>query len=420
MGQRGAMDINQAEITVSLVPRTARAISQWQIMDEMRHALERTPGVTLGVPKEMGGTARGGTAAPIMVRISGQDLERLDSVASDVLEHLDGIPGITDLYKDWQLELPELRVVLDPERLGELGLSARQTAATVQQALDGRIATRLNQSPRRDLNIVVRYQSDDRDQVEDLENVRIHTPAGTFPLRELARLEPALGPRIVTREDGRRSLDLLGYHFGRPLSAVVADVTARLAEFDVPTDIGVILVGEQEDFSEARSEMMRALMLSGLAVYLLLLVQFSSFRHPLTIMAAIPLQFIGVAAALLVAGKSISMSALLGIILLVGIVVNNAIILLDLARQKIDAGIHPVRAVTVAVTTRLRPILMTALSTIAGMLPLALELAVGAERFSPIATVIIGGILTATLLTLVVVPLLFVLGSRQARVTSLG
>jgi multidrug efflux pump subunit AcrB len=179
-------------------------------------------------------------------------------------------------------------------------------------------------------------------------------------------------------------------------------------------DVDVVLVGEQRDFSEARAEMLRTLMLSGLAVYLLLVVQFSSFRHPMTIMAAIPLQFIGVVAALLVAGKYVSMPALLGIILLVGIVVNNAIILLDLARQKIEAGIHPVRAVTVAVTTRLRPILMTALSTIAGMLPLALELAVGAERFSPIATVIIGGILTATLLTLVVVPLLFVLGNRQS------
>jgi multidrug efflux pump subunit AcrB len=164
----------------------------------------------------------------------------------------------------------------------------------------------------------------------------------------------------------------------------------------------------------ARAEMLRTLMLSGLAVYLLL-VQFSSFRHPLTIMAAIPLQFIGVVAALLVSGKYISMSALLGIILLIGIVVNNAIILLDLARQKIEAGIHPVRAVTVAVTTRLRPILMTALSTIAGMLPLALELAVGAERFSPIATVIIGGILTSTLLTLIVVPTLFLLGAMRSR-----
>lgn len=417
LGERGAMDINQAEITVSLVPRTQRTASQWQIMDEVRRALEWTPGVTLGVPKEMGGTARGGTAAPVMVRLSGNDIKRLDAVASDLLKHLDGIPGVTDLYKDWALELPELRVLLDPERIAELGLSARLTAATVHQALDGHTATRLRQSPRRDLDIVVRYRPEDRGQLEDLENVRIHTPTGALPLRELARLEVARGPRIVTREDGQRTLDLLGYHFERPLSEVVADVTARLATFESPPEIEVVLAGEQEDFSEARAEMMRALMLSALAVYLLLLVQFSSFRHPLTIMAAIPLQFIGVAAALLVAGKYISMPALLGIILLIGIVVNNAIILLDRARQKVDAGIHPVRAVTVAVTTRLRPILMTALSTIAGMLPLALELAVGAERFSPIATVIIGGIITSTILTLVVVPTLFVIGTRQSEAT---
>lgn len=409
MGQRGAMSANQAEVTVSLVPRTQREASQWQIMDDVRQSLDHTPGVMLGVPKEMGGTAKSSTAAPVVVRISGYDPAELDATGTQLLVHLQGIAGITDLYKDWSLDTPEFRVHLDHDRVSELGLSATQTAATIHRALDGHIATRYRQPPRRDLDVVVRYRADQRTQVEDLESVVIRTPAGSVPLRELANLEKTTGPRILTREDGLRTLELLGYHSGRPLSAVVADVNERLASFEPPVGVTATLVGEQEDFSEARARMMQALLLSGLAVYLLLVIQFSSFSHPVTIMIAIPLQFIGVASALLIAGKYVSMSALLGIILLVGIVVNNSIILLDLARQRLQTGASPARAVGVAVATRLRPILMTALSTIAGMLPLALEMAVGAERFSPIATVIIGGIIAATVLTMVVVPTLFVL-----------
>jgi len=164
--------------------------------------------------------------------------------------------------------------------------------------------------------------------------------------------------------------------------------------------------------------MVRALLLAGLAVYLILVVQFSSFKHPLTVMSAIPLQFIGVGTALIIAGKYVSMPALLGIILLVGIVVNNAIILLDLARSRIQDGLEPAEAVIEAVSIRFRPIMMTSLSTIVGMLPLALEMAVGAERFSPIATVIIGGVTGSTILTLIVIPTLFVALERpkiQAR-----
>jgi len=412
MGQRGAMNSNQAEVTVSLVPRTQRVVSQWAIMDEVRQVLEHTPGVMLGVPKEMGGTARSSTAAPVVVRISGYDPAELDEAGTRLLEHLAGIGGMTDLYKGWALDTPEVRVDLDQDRVSELGLSARRTAAAVHRAIDGHVATRFRQPPRRDLDVVVRYRPEQRSQMNDLENIVIRAPTGSIPLREIAALKMAKGPRVLTREDGLRTLEILGYHAGRPLSAVVAEVDERLASFDPTSGLSVALVGEQQDFGEARARMMKALMLSALAVYLLLVVQFSSFAHPLTIMVAIPLQFIGVASALLIAGKYVSMSALLGIILLVGVVVNNSIILLDLARQRRASGASPARAVGVAVATRLRPILMTALSTIAGMAPLALEMAVGAERFSPIATVIIGGIITATVLTMVVVPTLFVLMER--------
>jgi multidrug efflux pump subunit AcrB len=409
------MGVNQAEMTVTLVPRTERDRDQWQVMDEVRRVLEQTPGVVLGAPKEMGGTARSSTAAPVIVRVTGPDPVMLDRTAAALLAHLDGIPGITDLYKDWGLDTPEVQVHLDHERVAELGLTGTQAARAVHRAIDGQLATRYRQPPRRDLDVVVRYAAADRLHLEDLEDVVLATPAGPVPLRELARLEQRLGPRILTREEGRRTLDVLGFHLGRPLSEVVAEVSERLQNFEPPPGYGVALVGEQRDFEEARGHMLRALLLSALTVYLLLVVQFKSFRHPLTVMSTIPLQFIGVAAALLLAGKYVSQPALLGIILLVGIVVNNAIILLDFAQRRLAAGASLEQAVVEAVEARYRPIMMTALSTIAGMLPLAMEMAVGAERFSPIATVIIGGIAASTILTLVVVPVLFVQLERVMR-----
>ncbi|WP_019624039.1 efflux RND transporter permease subunit [Thioalkalivibrio thiocyanoxidans] len=412
MGDRGAMGVNQAEITVTLVPRTQRSLTQWEIMDDVRQRLETTPGVTLAVPRELGGTARSSTAAPIIARISGEQAQTLDHTASDLLNHLSGIPGITDLYKDWALDTPEVRVRVDHDRAAELGLTGAGLARAVHQAMDGAVATRFRQPPKRDLDVVVRYQASDRRYPEDLEGILLPTREGPVALGEVASLEHTLGPRIVTRENGQRTLDILGFHLGRPLSEVVADVQQRLDTFAAPDGYPATLAGEQADFDEARDHMMRALLLAALAVYLLLVVQFRSFAHPVIIMTAIPLQFIGVVAALLIAGKYVSMPALLGIILLIGIVVNNSIILLDLARRRLAEGLDVYAAVTEAVETRMRPIMMTALSTIAGMLPLALEMAVGAERFSPIATVIIGGILAATVLTLVVIPALFVLLHR--------
>jgi len=409
LGDRGAMAVNQAEITVTLTPRTQRALTQWEIMNAVRQRLEATPGIVLAVPREMGGTARSSTSAPIIARISGNDPIILDSTSDRLLDQLAGIPGLTDLYKNWSLDTPEVHVRLDHERAAELGLTGAGIARSVHQAMDGAVATRFRQPPRRDLDVVVRYAAAERRHPQELENVLLATSRGPVPLREVAALEHQLGPRIITRENGQRTLDVLGYHLGRPLSEVVTDVQDRLDAFTAPDGYRALLAGEQADFDEARGHMMRALLLAALAVYLLLVVQFRSFSLPVIIMSTIPLQFIGVVAALLIAGKYVSMPALLGIILLIGIVVNNSIILLDLARRRLaeGAGLHA--AVTEAVDTRMRPIMMTALSTIAGMLPLALELAVGAERFSPIATVIIGGILAATLLTLIVIPVLFVL-----------
>lgn len=408
LGSRGAMDVNQAEITVNLTPRNQRVTTLWEIMADTRRQIETIPGVTVGVVKEKGGTARSTTAAPIDVRISGPDLEVINELGNEAYQRLEGIPGLTNLHKSWALDTPQFRVNIDRARAAALGLTGVEIMNAVYQAMEGRAVIPFRQSGRRDLDVWVWYPEPERTHVEDLLNTMILSRDGTaVPLRDLVNIEFSYGPRLVTREDYRLTQDVLAYHYGRPLSDVVADARQALESIEMPHGYSLDVAGEQSDFQEARGRMLRALALGILAVYLLLVSQFRSFVHPLTIMMAIPLQFFGVAVALLLAGKYLSMPALLGIILLTGTVVNNSIVLIDYILGARESGLPLNEAIHNAVSIRFRPIMMTAFSDIAGMLPLALELAVGAERFSPIATVVIGGILAASLMTLVLIPVLF-------------
>ncbi|ADH86814.1 efflux RND transporter permease subunit [Desulfurivibrio alkaliphilus] len=408
LGGRGAMDSHQAEISVDLVPRNRRPESQWAIMERLREQVQALPGVTLGVFQEQGGTARATTAAPIIVEINGTEPQALAELAAQTVTLLQAVGGVRDPYRNWDLDRPETLVVIDRERAAELGLDGSTIAATVRRAMDGERVTAYRQRGLRDLDISLRYQPEDRRQQQDLENVVLPGPAGeNIRLVDLANFEPVYGPRLVSRENFRRTLEVRAWTDGRrPLSQVVADLERRLPEIETPAGYSMAIGGEQQDLAEARGRLLRALGAAALAVYLLLMIQFRSSLLPLVIMTAIPLQFIGVAAALTLAGKYLSMPALLGIVLLVGIVVNNSIILADFILARRRQGMPLDQAVPAAVAARFRPVMMTALSTVAGMLPLALELAVGSERFSPIATVIIGGILASTLLTLVVIPVL--------------
>jgi HAE1 family hydrophobic/amphiphilic exporter-1 len=413
LGSRGALGVNQAEIAVNLTPRTEREESQWLIMDRLREHLQHIPGVTVSVVKEKGGTARSTTAAPIDVRLSGPDAGILDALGDQVYQRLEGIPGLTNLYKSWALDTPEIRMHINRVRANELGFSGEQIARAVYDSMEGQAVTPYRQANRRDLDIWLGYADADRDDMTALLDVHLLTPSGdSVPLRELVRLDVGMGPRVVTRENFQKTQDILGFHYGRPLSDVVSDVRAALVDIPIPAGYRIDIGGEQADFQEARGRMLRALAMGILAVYLVLVAQFRSFKHPLTIMLAVPLQFIGVAAALLVAGKYLSMPAMLGIILLTGTVVNNSIVLIDYILSRRGQGMDLRSAILESVSVRYRPIMMTAFSDVAGMLPLALEMAVGAERFSPIATVVIGGILAATLLTLVIIPTVFALADR--------
>jgi multidrug efflux pump subunit AcrB len=212
---------------------------------------------------------------------------------------------------------------------------------------------------------------------------------------------------LVTRENLEPKLDILALHQDRPLNFVSADVEAALQGMTIPAGYRVSLEGEEADMADARGELAGALGIAFVAVYLLLVAQFKSFGHPITVMVAVPLSLIGIATALWIAEMPVSMPVLVGLILLIGIVVNNSIILIDFIQQRREAGADRRAAIEESVGARFRPIMMTSLSTIVGMIPLAMEWALGAERFSPLAVAVIGGMTAATFLTMIVIPVFY-------------
>ncbi|KYH31171.1 efflux RND transporter permease subunit [Neomoorella mulderi] len=408
LGDSGAQGVTQAYITVTLTSRKERTEDIWTIEERLRAKIARLPGVQTFVVKESGGTAIATTRAPIDVRITGKDPEVLNHLAEEIATALQQVPGAVNIYRSWTLNTPEIDLKIDAKRAAELGLTPQMVSRQVFASIEGTRASTLKMPNQKDTDIHVRYAQENRDSLEELLNLRLTTPAGVqVPLRDIASINLTRGANVVTRENLNQTVDVLGFTYGRPFSHVIGDVERVLKNIKVPDGYEVAITGEQADLQASGADLRFALLLAVVAVYLLLVAQFRSFLHPLTIMISIPLIVIGVALALLYSGKPVSLPVMFGFILLAGTVVNNAILLVDYILRAREQGADRETAVIQSVKTRFRPIMMTALSDVVGMLPLALEWALGSERFSPLATTVIGGILAATLLTMVVVPVIY-------------
>lgn len=408
-GGGGVQGPTQGYITVSWTPRTERGESIWDIQDRLRARLAQVPGIENLVVRESGSTAVAGTASSVVVSLRGPDALVLDRLGDEVLQVVDSVPDTVNTYRSWRRDHRSVTYTVDAERARELGLSPSAISRELIQSLDGVTAGIFRGAGDEKTPIRVRYAREYRDSREDAEAVLAFSErAGTtVPLRAVTEGRETVVQGLITRENLEPTLDILALHGDRPLSFVTRDVERAIGGIEVPAGYTLTLAGEERDMAEARGELIGALAVALLAVYLLLVAQFKSFAHPITVLASVPLSLIGVAAALWIAGKPVSMPVLVGLILLVGIVVNNSIILIDFIRQRREAGDDRETAIASSVAARFRPIMMTSLSTIVGMIPLAMEWALGAERFSPLAVAVIGGMTAATFLTLIVIPVFY-------------
>jgi multidrug efflux pump subunit AcrB len=409
MGSFGVQGPTQGSVTVTLSARDQRAETIWEIEARVRTRVAKIPGIKTSTVREMGNTAKSTTSAPIIVRLSGDDPLVLDRLGADVAARIARVPDVIEPTRSWSFDHERVNVEVDTLRAAGLAISPRRVAEILNMGSVGVPVGELHSGSGSPDPITLQYESAGLRRPEDLLSYPLFVPGspGPVPLRAIASMDETRGQGLVTREGLAPTLEVSAFSEGRPLNVVIADVEDSLADMTVPSGYQMTLTGEKSDLAEAKTELLSAFAIAILAVYLLLVAQLRSFLHPLTIMLTIPLSLIGVFVALWLAGKPISMPVMVGMILLVGTVVNNAILLTEFIRQKREDGAPRREALLGSVTARFRPIMMTSLSTIVGMIPLAAEWALGSERFSPLATAVIGGMTAATFLTLVFIPVLY-------------
>ncbi|MBI4569589.1 MAG: efflux RND transporter permease subunit, partial [Planctomycetes bacterium] len=345
---------------------------------------------------------------PIEVEIAGHDLARLRDYSARLTEAMAAIPGLTDIRSSAEGGSPELHVVIDREKLAAKGLAYPLVAAALRDKVAGSVATQFNRGDRK-IDVRVRLREDDRREPAQLGGLIVGAGGDApIPLAAVATITEEIGPAEIRRAGGERVAVVSTNVVGRDLAAAAADLEALVADMAPPRELAVAVGGQNREMRESFDSLIFALSLAAFFVYLVMASQFESLLQPLIIMFSIPFSVVGVAAGLAIAGQSVSVVVLIGCIILAGIVVNNAIVLLDAVnRLRAENGLPVDEALIEAGRIRLRPILMTTSTTVLGLLPLAFGSGEGAEVRRPMAVAVIGGLTSSTILTLIVVPVLY-------------
>lgn len=389
-------------VRVELVSQNDRDRSQSEITNSLIRELQVVPGVEIQevIIDPLSPDGENG----LIVQIFGYDPDTKQELAEGVKEDLLDIEGINSVFSSSDQGRPELRLIMDRERISRVGMNTNQVATAVSNAVKGNIATAfVDQGV--EFEVVVELAPSDKSQSVDLTNIQVQTPAGDWmPLKNLARIERYTGPTNVLRIDQERVVEVTAELADIDLAAAATQARQQLDQVNWPDEYRYEISGTAEEQSESFGFLMIAFMIAGILTYMVMASQFESLVEPFIIILTIPLALTGVLLMLWVTGTSISVTSMVGLILLTGIVVNNGIVMIDYIKILQARGTNRKEAVVEGATRRLRPILMTAFTTILSMVPLALELGTGSETWSPMARTVIGGLTMSTLLMLFVVP----------------
>jgi HAE1 family hydrophobic/amphiphilic exporter-1 len=352
---------------------------------------------------------------PIEVIIQGYNLTALKTYADRIRERLARIQGLRDLKASTDGGNPEVQIHFDRQKLANYGLTISQAAGLLRTKVQGDIATEFNELDRK-IDIRVRVMEKDRRSLFDLENLVIDAPNGAaIQLATVADVVLEEGPPEIRRIGPQRVALISANITGRDLQSLVSEIEMVLGEMEFPPDMLPYVGGQSEERVVAFESMQFAILLAVFLVYLVMASQFESLVQPFIIMFSIPFALIGVAAALYLTQMVLSVVVLIGVVILAGIVVNNSIVLIDFTNQLRKQGLDKSEAIQEACAVRLRPILMTTSTTILGLIPMAVSLGEGSELRVPLAITVIGGLITSTLLTLGLVPVLYILITREKR-----
>jgi HAE1 family hydrophobic/amphiphilic exporter-1 len=405
--------VTSGTIYTKLQPKAERSKSQEELMSFIRRGLANFRGVTPSINEASG---MGGGQKPIQINILGPDLTRLKDISDEALAAIRDVPGLVDLKSSLEGQKPEFEVQLDRDLAANMGVTIGSVSTGLRTVLSGTTASDFEDASGLAHDVVVRLAPEFRESSTDLARVplatnRVDTRTGALvmvPLGQVARISPSGAPAEIKRYQLERMVRLEGNYEGRPLTKVSADIRKRLEKPGLlPLGYRFVAGGMQEMFVESVKYIIESLVLAIVFVYLILASQFGSFLQPLAIMLALPLSLIGVMLGLLLTRGTFNMLSMIGVIMLMGLVTKNAILLVDFANKAREAGSGRREALIDAGQIRLRPIMMTTLAMIFGMLPTALALGEGGEFRAPMARAVIGGLITSTLLTLIVVPVVY-------------
>jgi multidrug efflux pump subunit AcrB len=400
--------LQQGEITLNIVDRFHRDRSIYDINQGIRQRLLTIPGLISSNVTVFGATPLSSISANVDVMISGDDPEVLDQLAEQVMQKLKSVHGLTGMERSWQGFSQRINLAIDPAKARLYGLSPADVSRQVAEAVNGVDSGRIRLTGEDFIPVWTRLMPEQRMDEENIRAINIHTAQGeTIPLEALASPKLISAPTAETHQYLQATIDIKAWRRNVAITSLHDEVAAAVAEIALPRGYKIHYEGEYKQLAETFSRLIKAIALSMVLLYFMLVVTFRSFLDPIAIMMTLPLAVIGAAFGVLLGGKFMSMPAIMGLILLMGIVVNNGILLIDFAKQSMAEGQTIKAALLTAVEKRIRPILMTALASAVGMIPLALEWAVGIERLSPLAFVAIGGLITGTFLTILAVPVLF-------------
>ena len=409
-GRGTAEFANRGSIDIQLVPLKERSISSNDWIADVRKKIvaAQIPEARILVTKsQIRGIRTSSGGSDVSVKIQGPDLGKLAALSNNVMARLRGLDGLSNLNKSLEEAKPELRVQVDRERAAELGISIREIGETIRTGIDGTIASKYTEGDREfDIRVLL-----DRSEITSLKSVEeliIYPPMGpATTLRSVAQVREGIGPVTITRENQNRIAEITGDVAGttRTIGEVMTDVHARMDGLDLPDGYSIIYGGQEETIKENNRTLTIIILLAIFLVYVVMGVQYESLLNPFVILTTIPLALIGVVAGLYITNVPVGATVMLGVILLAGIVVNNSIVLVEFIEiMRRDKGMPREEAVMAAGPVRLRPILMTTLTTIVGMSPLALGLGEGSEVLQPLAITTIGGLLAAMIISLLVIP----------------
>ena len=403
----GGSTAQTARVTVHLADRTRRSETIWQIQDRWRKELRTMPGVRTSRVSEYGATPMSTTKAPLNIVISGPDARILSELADRSLEAMHGLPGVVDVRRSWYFDKTEHIVEVDPALARLYQTSPAVISDDLLKAIRGVPASMMRLEGFLDVPLRVQYASQDMNHPDRIDEAYVASRFGPVPLRAMAKVHTRHDQPFVTRERLQNTIDITAVNRGYTIQQVASTVQERLEDIEPPAGYRIEVSGSISDMNRAQQSMVKALLLGLVLLYILLMAMFKSFRHPITVLAAIPLAAAGAMWGLLLFDKPMCQPAMMGLILLGGTIVNNSILILGFILNARAQGMGRDEAILQSVRLRVRPILMTTVSTVLGLTPLVLELAVGLERMSPLGIAAATGLLVGTFLTMVVVPVVY-------------